>query len=71
MIKGFSGSENFDILIALKNNPILPKSIVLLALNYNADSNNYDILNAVRVFGAAFQIPNLLSSKTYYDQWGI
>jgi len=54
LIKGFSGSENFDILIALKNNPILPKSIVLAALNYNADSNNYDILNAVRVFGAAF-----------------
>lgn len=67
MIKGFSGNENFDILIALKNNPILPKSIVLVALNYNADYNNYDILNAVRVFGGAFKIPNLSTSKTYYD----
>lgn len=36
-------------------------------MNFNSDYNAYDIVEPVRIFGAAWQIANILTSPSYYS----
>lgn len=50
---------------------MLPKSIVLASLQYNTNTNGYDVLTAFRMFGAAQNINSFSGGQSYYKDFGL
>ncbi|CAD8147763.1 unnamed protein product [Paramecium octaurelia] len=71
LLKDFSGSTAFDLIVGLRNYGIKPESIVVGSLQLNADTNGFDVVYAERIFGGAWFINNMATGSTYYKSFGI